>query len=126
VIAGALALMVGHAVSAKTGSVTQMIETNALLSIIFKQDPQKAVRLASEVERSLAVARQGGPEVGGPQLRFRGGVGSRDQAATQDSEIISRNRKDFDENPVLREIYSRSPLASLRMLKRLRDAAGKN
>ena len=53
-------------------------------------------------------------------------LNSPDRGGAQNGAISDGNRKAFDENPVLREIYSRSPLAALRMLKRLREAAGKN
>lgn len=126
VIAGAFALASGAAVAAEQGWVPPMIQQNALLNTIYKQDPQQAVRLAIEAERTLALATPDGPGAGKPEPRTRGGLDGPDPGSTRDGGITEGNRKAFDENPVLREIYSRSPLAALRMLKRLREAAGKN
>ena len=124
VIVGAFALAASKAVAAEQGWIPPMIQQNALLSTIYKQDPQKAVQLAIEAERSLALAGESGPGAGAPPPRTRSGLDSPDRDPAQDGGIMRRNRKAFDENPVLREIHSRSPLASLRMLKRLRETAG--
>ena len=94
-----------------------------LLNRIYQQNPQKAVRLAIEAERSLALATP--DDAGKKKPTMRGDFNSPDRGGAQNGAISDGNRKAFDENPVLREIYSRSPLAALRMLKRLREAAGK-
>ena len=126
VIACALAFAAGEAVAAEQGWVPPMIQRNALLNTIYKHDPQQAVRLAIEAERSLALAATDGASAAKPKPRYRGGAETPDPGAARDGGITDGNRKAFDENPVLREIYSRSPLAALRMLKRLREAAGQN
>jgi len=102
----------------------QMIESNALLRTIYKGDPKKATELASEARRLLSQYERNRTTANDLELNFRGTHGA-DEKAEKDGEILARNRKDFDENPILREIYARSPLASLRMLKRLREAAKK-
>lgn len=99
---------------------TEIISANALLRQIHENNPTQAVALASEARRLLTIGegkRGRRPDI---QLEFRGAP-----ADPPTDQIIRDHRKDFDENPILREIYSRSPLASLRMLKRLREAAKK-
>ena len=120
----------GTTMAATKGPVPQLIQDNKLLKVIYQKDPQTAVNLATEIESYLAAAKdrqpaKGGPEKGGklPELNFR------DSDTTpvpgRDDDIIKRNKKAFEENPVLRNIYFHSPVASLRLLARFRDAAGK-
>ena len=113
------------------GPVPQLIKDNKLLRVIYQKDPQTALGLAAEIDSYLAVTAKdkqpakGGPAKDGnvPELKFR------DSDAVpvpgRDDDIIKRNKKAFEENPVLRNIYFRSPVASLRLLKRFRDAASK-
>ena len=120
----------GATLAVAKGPVPQLIHDNKLLKVIYQKDPQTAVNLATEIEIYLAAAKdrqpaKGGPEKGGklPELNFR------DSDTTpvpgRDDDIIKRNKKAFEENPVLRNIYFHSPVASLRLLERFRDAAGK-
>ena len=103
----------------------QLIHDNKLLKVIYQKDPQTAVNLATEIESYLAAAKDRqlakGRKV--PELNFRDSDAT--PAPGQDDDIIKRNKKAFEENPVLRNIYFHSPVASLRLLERFRDAAGK-
>lgn len=128
-IIGAVALSTGAAISAEQSWMPPTIQQNALLSRIYTQDPQKAVRLAIEAERTLALATPEGRGNKSAQPRTRGDRMSPDRGGSRgigiNGDITGENRKALEQNPVLREIYFRSPLAALRMLKRLREAAGK-
>ena len=120
----ALALSVGGPSAAAEGPAPRIIFDNALLNTIYLKDPQEALGLAAEIESYLAAnGETGRPAAGGkaPDLKFRGDGGSATHG--RDDDIIGRNKKDFDENPVLRNVYYRSPMASLRLLRRFRDAA---
>lgn len=105
-------------------AASQIIHSNALLKSIFEIDPKRATALAAEARRILSDASKGNEIGRAPSLKYRGGPQA-DPPSTE-GEILSKNRKDFKENPILREIYFHSPLASLRMLKRLREATKKN
>jgi len=108
-------------------SSAQIIDSNALLKAIYLENPEKALSLVSEARQLLASVERGQALAGEPKLKFRGGIEqSPVRSPPEDGEILSRNRKDYDQNPILREIYQHSPLASLRMLKRLREATEKS
>ena len=123
-LAVAMALAVGSTSAAAEGPVPQIIHDNALLNTIYQKDPEEALGLAAEIESYLASNGETGRPAAGekaPELKFRGDGGS--PAPGRDDDIIGRNKKDFDENPVLRNVYYRSPMASLRLLRRFREAA---
>ncbi len=106
-------------------SASQMIRANALLGVVYKKDPAAGNRFANEIQIFLDSSRQG--EVSkdgapGPRFRRRGGPGG--PGADPESEMERQNKKVFEENPALRKMYFHSPVAYLRMLKRLRQAAG--
>ena len=87
-------------------------------------DKLVALGLAAEIESYLAAtAKDKQPAAGekAPELKFRGDEGT--PTPGRDDDILSRNKKTFDENPVLRNVYYRSPIASLRLLRRFREAA---
>ncbi len=124
ILAVAMALAAGAPSAAAEGPVPEIIHDNALLSAIYQKDPQEALGLAAEIESYLAsTAKDKQPAAGekAPELNFRGDGGS--PARGRDDDIIGRNKKDFDENPVLWNVYYRSPIASLRLLRRFREAA---
>lgn len=106
-------------------AAAQIISANELLRDIHRQDPQRAFDFALEAQEILAAA-DGETGARNPQLRFLDTHPSMPEATSDASEIKQKIQKDFDKNPILREIYSRSPMASLRMLKRLREAAKKS
>lgn len=108
----------------ETRTANQIIRSNALLRTIFEIDQQQAVELTAEARRILSTVSQASKTKRSPSLIYRGSP--RAHPPSGEGEIISKNRKDFEENPVLQEIYMHSPLASLRMLKRLREATKKN
>jgi len=116
----------GVGAAAQLPSTAQIIHANALLSGIWREDPQKATALATEAERLLANVSRKDKAEQEPRLHFRGTNSTPSQEPPPEGEILKKNQKDFDENPILREIYSHSPLASLRMLKRMREATEKN
>lgn len=111
--------------TAGTTTMPPVVRGNALLAAIHRADPAKALDFAREIESQIAafLATERDTEAGGPRLRYRGPAG-RSKLRDQD-DILQRNRKDFDDNPALKRLYQHSPLASLRMLKRLREAAGR-
>lgn len=121
VIGGARA---GDTVVAATAAPA-MIGNNALLHTIYRDDPGSALGLASEIERQIAAFgnSHAGNDGAAPRLRFRGPRS--DKPVGDEDEILKDNRKDYQANPALKRLYQHSPLASLRMLKRLREAAGK-
>jgi len=99
----------------------EIINGNTLLRQINATDPGKAAGLASEARDMLRARVQGDDRRPDRKLEFRGPL----RGSPTAEQIRRDHQKDFDENPILREIYARSPLASLRMLKRLREAAKK-
>ena len=116
----------GGTQAAAKGPVPQLINDNKLLQVIYRKDPQTALGLAAEIDSYLgATAKDRQPAKSGkvPELNFRDSEGV--PVPGEDDDIIKRNKKAFEENPVLRNIYFRSPVASLRLLQRFRDAAGK-
>ncbi len=120
VIGGARA---GDTIVAATAAPA-MIGKNALLQAIYRDDPGSALGLASEIERQITAFSDGHGDSGAaPRLRFRGPRSNR--PVGDEEEILKDNRKDYQANPALKRLYQLSPLASLRMLKRLREAAGK-
>ncbi len=108
-----------------TKGVSSIIANNALLYKIYHSDPNTARRYASEIERQIAA--RSDSNVGGdgaaPRLRFRSPLTRRDGVTEQD--VPSDKRRDLEANPALKRLYQSSPLASLRMLERLRETAGK-
>ncbi len=121
--AACLVAGIGVARAGDTAAVPSMVEKNALLHTIYRSDPEKALALAAEIERQIALLGDGieGGDDAAPRLRFRGPM---TRSAPEDEEDIPKgNRKDFDANPALRRLYKYSPLASLRMLERLREVA---
>lgn len=105
-------------------SATQMIRTNALLLAVYDKNPAAGMQFAKEVETFLASAEQGKlPKDGakGPKFKRRGGAAV--QPGDPESEMERQNKRVFEENPALRKMYFHSPVAYLRMLKRLRQAA---
>ena len=124
ILAVAMALAAGAPSAAAEGPVPEIIRDNALLSAIYQKDPQEALGLAAEIESYLASTGETGRPAAGesaPELNFRGDEGT--PTPGRDDDILSRNKKTFDENPVLRNVYYRSPIASLRLLRRFREAA---
>jgi hypothetical protein len=121
------ALMMPQDASLAEGrAVPPVVRDNALLKEIYRHNPAQALSLAAEVENELSSARVGNQNrqnAGSTRLKFRGEI-PEDRPGLED-DAFRKNRKDFDENPLLRKMYFHSPLASLRMLKRLREAAGK-
>ena len=119
--AACLVAGIGVARAGDTAAVPSMVEKNALLHTIYRSDPEKALGLAAEIERQIAPL--GDSNVGGdgtpPRLRFRGPMTR--SAPEDEANILKGNRKDFDANPALKRLYQQSPLASLRMLERLRE-----
>ncbi|MEE8516271.1 MAG: hypothetical protein V3T02_06500, partial [Alphaproteobacteria bacterium] len=121
----------GGTLAAAKEPVPQLIKDNKLLGVIYQKDPQTALNLAAEIDSYLAATAKdkqpakGGPAKGGkvPELKFRDSDAA--PVPGKDDDIIKRNKKAFEENPVLRNIYFRSPVASLRLLQRFRDAASK-
>ena len=129
ILAVAMVIAMGGALAAAEGPVPQLIHDNKLLKVIYQKDPQTALGLAAEIDSYLASTAKdkqpakGGPAKGDkvPELNFRDSEGA--PSPGQDDDIIKRNKKAFEENPVLRNIYFRSPVASLRLLRRFREAA---
>ncbi|MCZ6885353.1 MAG: hypothetical protein O7E53_03185 [Alphaproteobacteria bacterium] len=124
ILAVAMVIAMGGALAAAEGPVPQLIHDNKLLKVIYQKDPQTALGLAAEIESYLAAtAKDKQPAAGekAPELKFRGDADT--PAPGRDDDILSRNKKTFDENPVLRNVYYRSPIASLRLLRRFREAA---
>ena len=124
ILAVAMALAAGAPSAAAEGPVPKIIFDNALLNTIYQKNPQEALGLAAEIESYLAsTAKDKQPAAGekAPELKFRGDADT--PAPGRDDDILSRNKKTFDENPVLRNVYYRSPIASLRLLRRFREAA---
>lgn len=123
------ACLMGNPTIAADGSASRVhsiIANNALLDQINRADPATARRFASEIERQIASLANDGKVHGqndAPELRFRGTLTRPDGAPDED--ILRTNREDFDANPALKRLYQYSPLASLRMLTRLREAADK-
>ncbi len=121
----------GGTLAQAKGQVPQLIQDNKLLGVIYLKDPQTALGLAAEIDSYLAAfardkqSSKGGAAKAGkvPELNFRDSDGA--PVPGQDDDIIKRNKKAFEENPILRNIYFRSPVASLRLLQRFRDAASK-
>ena len=119
----------GGDLAAAKGQVPQLIKDNKLLQVIYQKDPQTALGLAAEIDSYLAATAKdkqpakGGPAKGGkvPELKFRDNDAA--PVPRRDDDIIKRNKKAFEENPVLRNVYYRSPIASLRLLRRFREAA---
>ena len=124
ILAVAMSLAAGAPSAAAEGPVPKIIFDNALLNTIYQKNPQEALGLAAEIESYLAsTAKDKQPAAGekAPELNFRGDEGT--PTPGRDDDILSRNKKTFDENPVLRNVYYRSPIASLRLLRRFREAA---
>ncbi len=121
--AACLVAGIGVARAGDTAVVPSMVGKNALLHTIYRSDPGKALRLAAEIEHQIAARGDGtkGGDDAAPRRRFRGPM---KRAAPEDEEdILKGNRKDFQANPALKRLYQYSPLASLRMLERLREVA---
>ena len=120
-----LVAAIGGARAGNTAAAPAMIGKNALLHTIYRSDPGAALGLASEIEHQIAAlgdSAKGGDDAA-PRLRFRGPQS--DKPIGDEEKILQDNRKDYQANPALKRLYQHSPLASLRMLKRLREAAGK-
>ena len=103
---------------------SQMVRANALLGAVYKKDPAAGMRFASEVHTFLASAEQGGAAkaaTAGPRFKRRGGATV--EPGDPESEMERQNKQVFEENPALRKMYFHSPVAYLRMLSRLRQAA---
>ena len=121
-LAGLPLLMAGGALAME--AAPQMIRANALLAVVYKKDPAAGIRFATEVHTYLASARQGeisGTRRSGPRFKRRGGAAL--QPGDPESEMERQNKQVFDKNPALRKMYFHSPVAYLRMLSRLRQAA---
>ena len=108
-----------------TKGVPSIIANNALLNKIYHSDPNTARRYAIEIEHQIDFSTDRGKARGGKgsELRFRGPLTRPDEST--DKDILRTNRKDLDANPALKRLYQHSPLASLRMLTRLRETASK-
>ena len=118
----AIALSFAHASSAME-TAPEMVRANALLAAVHKKDPAAGIRFANEVHTYLASARQGELSKGGtagPRFKRRGGATV--EPGDPESEMERQNKQVFEENPALRKMYFHSPVAYLRMLKRLRQA----
>jgi len=124
-LSGLFILAQATGAAAAPQSPPQIVDSNALLKSIYREDPERALALAVEAGQLLAAVERGAAAASEPRLHFRGTAPSA-QTAPQESEILEKNRQSYDQNPILREIYTHSPLASLRMLKRLREATEKN
>ncbi len=123
--AACLVAGIGVARAGDTAAVPSMVEKNALLNTIYRSDPGKALGLAAEIERQIAALSDStkGGDGAAPRRRYRGPM---TRSAPEDEEdILKGNRKDFQANPALKRLYQYSPLASLRMLERLREVAAK-
>ena len=119
----ALTLLPGVSASALEDAPA-IIHDNALLKAVYEKEAATGLWFAGEIRALLVAARRGkGPNSGGVSLRFRGGGAATVQPGDPESEMERQNRTVFEENPALREIYFHSPVAYLRMLKRLRQAA---
>ena len=121
--AACLVAGIGLARAGDTAVVPSMVGKNALLHTIYRSDPEKALALAAEIERQIATLSDStkGGDGAAPRRRYRGPM---TRSAPEDEEnILKDNRKDFQANPVLKRLYQYSPLASLRMLERLREVA---
>ena len=121
-IAGPI-LMMGGALAME--AAPQMIRANALLAVVYRHDPAAGIRFATEVHTYLTSARQGkilSTRPPGPRFKRRGGAAL--QPGDPESEMERQNKQVFEKNPALRKMYFHSPVAYLRMLKRLRQAAG--
>ena len=106
------------------GAPMELIRQNALLRTIYREDPEKAVRFTQELMSLAAKERSESPrpKTGEGMMKFRKKppkniLDSRHQLSPEDQSDLARN-------PAIDDLYSRSPVASLRMLQRLRDAAG--
>ena len=96
-----------------------------MLQNIYQSDPKAARRYASEIERQIAARSDSnlGGDGAAPRLRFRSPLTRRD--GVTEEEIPIDKRRDLEANPALKRLYQSSPLASLRMLERLRETASK-
>lgn len=122
-VIGLPVLAAGNALALETAP--EIIRANALLGSIYDKNPAEGVRLAHEVRTYLASIERAEPSKGrdsAPTLRRRGGLGI--TPGDPESEMERQNKKVFEENPALKKMYFHSPLAYLRMLKRIRTAAG--
>ncbi len=122
-VIGLSVLVAGNVLALETAP--EIIRANALLGSIYDNNPAEGVRLADEVRTYLASIERGEPPKdrgSAPTLRRRGGPGI--APGDPESEMERQNKKVFEENPALRKMYFHSPLAYLRMLKRIREAAG--
>ena len=102
-----------------------IVNGNRLLTAIHRIDPRGARAFAAEIvdKISLLDRRRGrGANTANIPLHRREPETIRPPPA--DGKLDERTRRDLEENPILRDLYSRSPLASIRMLQRMREAAG--
>jgi hypothetical protein len=118
----ALSSVAGGALAADTAD--QLIRANKLLAEVYGKNPQSALRLAEDLRVSLASAEGGRLQrarTTEPRFRRRGGSDAR--TGEPESEIERQNREVLENNPALRKLLFHSPVAYLRLLKRLRQAA---
>jgi hypothetical protein len=102
----------------------QLIRSNALLEEVYGKNPQAALHLAEELRVSLVAAENGKLQrarTSEPRFRRRGG--SDTQTGQPQSEIERQHREVLETNPALRKLLFHSPVAYLRLLKRIRQAA---
>ncbi|MDX1485327.1 MAG: hypothetical protein R3229_12690 [Alphaproteobacteria bacterium] len=107
-------------VAAAMERAEDMIRANALLAAVHERSPAAAQQFAREINGFLAAARQGESVDKEPRFRRRGGEGI--QPGDPESEMERQNREVLERNPALRRMFFHSPVAYLRMLKRLRQA----
>lgn len=117
-----ISLVAGGAFAADT--VNQLVRSNKLLAEVYGKNPQAALRLAEELRVSLAAAESGKlRRARTTERRFRRRGGSDTRTGEPQSEIERQNREVLENNPALRKLLFHSPVAYLRMLKRIRQAA---
>jgi hypothetical protein len=113
------------AAASEPSGAEQIVGDNRLLGLIHRRNPELAKSFVAEIREKIALLdRRGGRGNGAARipLHRRDPMGAPPSPSVET--LDERTRKDLGENPLLRDLYARSPLASLRMLERMREAAG--
>jgi len=108
--------------SAGADELVSAAATNPLLMKIYNKDPRQAKAILADI-RSLMK----NPDAHG-QTSTSGDLPleTRGAASLDAKRRLQKDRKLIKQNPLLDELYNKSPLATLRMLERMKEAAGAN
>ena len=119
---GALA----DATASEPSDAERIVEDNRLLGLIHRRNPDWAKSFVVEIREKIALLdRRRGQGKDAARIPLRRRDPDRVPASQSIEALYDRTREDLRENPILRDLYSRSPLASLRMLERMREAGGR-